>query len=144
MKRYFFPLLFALIAFGCSHGLLKEYDDDCDYSDCQTQEPFYTEIYIDFTKIQPPDKCEIYVFQSVFENSSCIDTIQTDSSVRETIIYPHLTLTKRYYIAAKYIISGDTILAIDSKIVEKTAYTECDSVCWKIKNQYFNVKLKNY
>lgn len=137
-------VLTALLLNSCNNKMKSYYyDDDCDYYNCNSVEPFYTYLEIDFSRTLENPNPNIYIMLGDFEDNNIIDTIKTDTI--EDYLFSTETsvlLNYNYTVYAEYYVGNDTILAIDGAFVHKESYTECDSTCWKVKNNYFNVKLK--
>jgi len=132
-----------ILLFGCNNDNLKDssYDDDCDYSSCETVEPFYTDISIKFTRNAENPNPTIYLMNGYYDEGSIIDSIETDT-VSGKIASKSVLLNFQYTVFIKYISGTDTIIAIDGDYVHKNTYNECDSICWAVYNTKFNLKLK--
>ncbi len=139
MKSFFHAILFFIIltySISCDNN--SNYNDqDCDYTNCITQEPTAAQLKIFFNY-----KPIIYLCIGNYENCIYIDTINTDTIKTDSLNY-WVPFNNKYTVIAQYIRNQDTIYAIDSKYVYKTSYQECDSICWETVNSDFNVKLKN-
>ena len=143
MKKIFLLIIIFFVA--CAQDNLKDfddYDDDCNYENCNTQEPFFTDLEIKFTRNAENPSPEIYLLLDKYEDNEIIDTINTDS-ISGDIAWINVAIGQYYTVYTVYHENNDTIVAIDGNFVLKETYTECDSLCWQVKNTVFNIKLKH-
>lgn len=144
--KYIFSIIIAFLLLGCQNTITKSFDDDddfndCDYSTCNTEEPFVAEISVKFTRNSENLNPVIYIMNGYYDNGTIIDSIETDT-VDGNVAKKTLPLNFQYTVFTKYQKSADTIIAIDGAYVYKKTYQECDSTCWDIYNTKFNIKLK--
>lgn len=116
------------------------YDSDCNYSDCLEYEPYEATMNIWLTIDNENKSVPIWIYEGKYNDTNSL--IFRDTCTEETyhIILP---LNHQYYVKAKYKKGDKTIYAIDGVYFKKYNRSECDSVCWKIKNNRMDVSLKN-
>jgi len=144
MKIQYLLLFLIFIFSACSNQLKSDFDDDssdCDYYDCNTEEPFSTQILVKFTRNSENPNPIIYLKSGYYDTSEVIDTVKT-SSISGNVANFDVYLNHRYTVYTNYKSGDKNITAIDGKIVLKESRIECDSTCWSIKNNVFNIKLK--
>jgi hypothetical protein len=116
-------------------------DEDCDYYNCNTVEPFDAVLNIKFTRNNQNQNPIIFVKTGYYEDGVVCGEIKTDT-VNGDIAHIREPLDFNYSVYTIYKRGNDTILVIDGAYVHKIHYQECDSTCWQIKNANFNLKLK--
>ena len=136
MVKYRYILIFSflvVIIFNLCNN------KDCDYSDCLPSEPYESTVTIKVTINEENPKVPIFIYKGRYNQTD--ELIYSDTAKEEyyKIILP---LNHYYYVKAKYQKNSDTIYAIDGVFFKKFLSQECDSSCWKIKNNIINVKLK--
>ncbi|MBN2663687.1 MAG: hypothetical protein JXR68_08570 [Bacteroidales bacterium] len=139
----FIIISISVTIFSCNSSNLKDYDDDCTNFYCETNEPYYTDINIKFSRTTECPNPTIYIMLGHYGEGTIYKEISTDSL--EDYIYDidvEVSINAYYTIYTKYIVNNDTITAIDGDFVYKESYVECDYECWKIKNKHFNINLK--
>jgi len=142
--KILFVLLFVFFFISCESQLKYDEEDyDCDYSSCTTEEPFYADLQINFTRNEENPNPTIYVVSGYYEENTVIKTIKTDTieNYMFSVTVP-VNINSQYCVYAVYKKGNDTITAIDGAYVYKDYYNVCDSVCWRTHNSYFNIKLK--
>ncbi len=140
---------FALMLAACNMHMKNGYDDfgdddagnNCDYSNCNGIEPFNTDLYIKFTRNKENPNPKIFLMSGFYEDGVIIDSISTDTVSGKIAVF-NVALNIQYTVFCKYKSGNAQITAIDGAFVQKKSYTVCDSVCWQIKNNFFNIKLK--
>lgn len=140
----YLAVLFTLLMFSCENyqkGMY--YDDECDYSNCNGYEPYDVFLDIRFSRTEQTPNPNIYIMLGDFEDMHIIDTIKTDT-IENYIFWTEILvpLNYNYTVFAEYFKGDDTIAVIDANFVFKDSYYECDSTCWRVNNENFNVKLK--
>jgi len=136
MKKYFFVVLLFL-GFSC-YDMDVEPDEDCvdaDFSDCNLEEPFYSDSQIELSSDLP---VEVYVFKDLVESNDTVRRFVPESST-ESIELP---IGNTYTAAAKYIRGVDTILVLDESEISKSSTSQCDSTCWTVSGADFDLRLK--
>lgn len=136
-KLYLIVLLLLII--GCN----KSENIDCenpDYSNCNTTEPKDGMLRIIVTKLTPTSEVPLTLYQGKFGSPEKLIFNDTISVVDTSFLLP---LNYDYYAIAKYLSNGKTIYAVDGDFFQKYSNTECDSVCWSIKGDEIDVRLKN-
>ena len=145
MRLSFLFVLFLALFVSCQQLNLDDEDADCDYSTCNGIEPFSATLNIYFTRNPKIDSTVIFVLSGYFEDFIVLDTISIDTIPDyRTKTYIVKDIGHYYTIVAQYIIGKDTFLAVDGNELAKKSYYECDSLCWKVTGENFNVKLKGY
>ncbi len=119
-----------------------------DVSDCQciTEEPFYGNLTIEFTRDTEQRSPQILILSGFYEENNVIDTLQTDTvPAYRDFIYYQVPVNHYYTAVCLYIRDGDTIRAVDGGFVKKESYydSDCDTICWKLTGSNLNLKLKN-
>ena len=146
MKRFFAFLFVILSLISCSKslGLMDDGTEQCDYSDCNSQEPSIAVLHVKFSRSPAQMSPNIFLMIGRFEAQNYLDTIRTDTvpAYRDFVLIP-VDVDHYYTVVAQYIRQDDTIFAIDGSYVYKTFYYLCDSICWQIKGNSLNIKLKN-
>ena len=143
MKIIYF-LLIVSMALSCNTNNFKDFDDDdydCDYSTCNTVEPFYADIKVKFSRDIDNPAPVIYLLSGYYEENKILDTIATDT-ISDNYIYINVAVGHQYTVYTVYKSGNDTIVAIDGNFVTKESYEMCDSLCWEVENTVFNIKLK--
>ncbi len=140
-------LILLLFSFGCfqKHALMLEEDyGDCDYSACNSVEPRIAVLEVKFTRTSFQPDPLIFLYLGRYEENTVLDTIRTDTvpEYRDFALIP-VNIGHYYTVVAKYIRDKDTIYAVDGSYVTKTFYYVCDSICWEVKGNRLNIKLKN-
>lgn len=145
MKTQYLLLVFLILLFSaCSNQLKSDFDDDssdCDYYNCNTEEPFSAQIFVKFTRNSENPNPIIYLKSGYYDTGELIDTVKT-SSISGNVANFDVYLNRRYTVYTDYKSGDKNITAIDGKIVIKESRIECDSTCWSVKNNVFNIKLK--
>ena len=118
-----------------------EDQNNCDFTNCNGVEPFSTNLYIKFSRNKENPNPEIFLMSGFYEDGTIIDSISTDTVAGNIAVF-NVPLKNQYTVFAKYKSANAQITAIDGAFVLKKTYTECDSICWQIKNNFFNIKLK--
>jgi len=138
-------MFFALfVVSSCGTEDYKSYDDDCSNFSCITTEPFYTNINIKFTRTNEQPNPTIYIMTGNYGEGNVFRTVHTDSVANYLFdIDVQVPINTYYTVFTRYIKNNDTITALDGDFVYKESYEECGYNCWKIKNRYFNINLKN-
>ncbi len=146
MKKLFFLLLFVLSLISCTSklGLVDTSSDECDYSQCNSQEPGRVNLEVKFTRSAVQRSPKIFLLLGRFEEQNYLDTISTDTvpAYRDYVLIP-VDVDHYYSVVAEYFRGDDTIYALDGSYVFKTFYYLCDSICWQVKGNSLNIKLKN-
>jgi len=135
-KLYFIVLLVILL--GCN----KSPNIDCenpDYSSCITTEPVDGSLRIIVTKLNKNSRVPLTLYQGKYGAPEKIIFNDTVCIVDTSFFLP---LNYNYYAIAKYINNGKTTYAVDGDFFQKYSKTECDSVCWSIKGDEIDVRLK--
>ena len=145
MRKLAFVLFLVFIFTGCQiHlGLMDDGTDECDYSQCNSHEPQIAILKVKFTRSRVQRNPLILLMIGHFEDQNYLDTISTDTvpAYRDYIFIP-VDIDHYYTVVAKYIRGEDTVYAIDGAYVFKTFYYLCDSICWQVKGNSLNIKLK--
>ncbi|MBN2890307.1 MAG: hypothetical protein JXL97_00435 [Bacteroidales bacterium] len=145
VKKIFLSLsIIALLLSSCENTAKSMYyDEECDYSNCDGYEPFYTYLDIRFSRTNENPNPLIYIMIGDFEEQNIIDTIKTDT-IENYMFWTEIEvpLNFNYTVCAEYLIGDDTIMVIDGNYVYKKTHYVCDSTCWDTYNENFNVKLK--
>ncbi len=132
-KIYIFILLIV------STTACQIYDSDCNDSDCLSYEPYEATMNIWLTIDNQNDSVPIWIYEGKYNDINSLIFRDTCTEEMYRIILP---LNYQYYVKAKYKKADKTIYAIDGVYFKKYQRTECDSVCWKIKNNRIDVRLK--
>jgi hypothetical protein len=135
-KLYF--VVFLLLLFACNKGSNMDCENP-DYSSCNTTEPVDGYFRVIVTKQEKNSKVPLILYQGKFGSPERKVFDSVVSIVDTTFILP---LNHDYYAIATYIVNGKTINAVDGAYFEKFSKTECDSVCWSIKGDEIDVRLK--
>lgn len=137
MRTRYFPLAFclALITNGCDQELLKA--TDC--SDCYIEKPAdaYVDIRVTINKENPYVPIELFLGD--FEKGNLIysDTATTSTY---TII---LEMNNSYSVVAKYSSKSRVVYVVSGeKLRTKKDYDSCEEVCYTIKGDVIDVRLK--
>ncbi len=145
MKRAVYILILGLLFVNIScqnnSSVLKS-DEDCNYYNCDGNEPFFAVLEIKISRTSETPNPIIYVLEGNFEQANYIDTIETsffDSNISE-ITYT-VPLNHNYTLLAEYFRANDTIAVLDKQFVHKKVRTVCDSLCWKVHNTDFDLRL---
>lgn len=135
-KIYYLAIL--LIFLGCG----KSQSVDCenpDYSNCNTVEPIDGTMHIILTKLEKTSRVPLVLYEGKFGSPIRIIFSDTATTV-DTSVY--LELNKDYYAVATYYRDGKTIHAVDGSYFKKVSKDVCDSVCWSVKGDEIDVRLK--
>jgi hypothetical protein len=135
-KIYF--IVFLILLLGCN----KSENIDCenpDYSNCNTTEPNEGMMRVIVTKQNPNSEVPLTLYQGKFGSPEKTVFDGVIGVVDTSFLLP---LNYDYYAIAKYISNGKTIYAVDGDFFQKYSNTECDSVCWSIKGNEIDVRLK--
>lgn len=135
VKKIYILILLIVTITACQVS-----DGDCNYYDCLGYEPYEATMNIRLTIDTQNDSVPIWIYEGKYNDTNSL--IFSDTCTEETyqIILP---LNHQYYVKAKYKKGDKTIYAIDGVYFKKYYRSECDSVCWKIKNDRMDVSLKN-
>ncbi len=137
-------IICALIIFSCQKTQLKD-DSYCDDFSCMTEEPYYTNIEIDFSRTEETPNPIIYIAKGYYEDENIVEIINTDTVENYYFdIYVNVAVNFYYTVYTRYRKDGEIITAIDGKYVYKESYEECDYYCWRVKNKDFNIRLKKF
>lgn len=117
---------------------MSDTEDDCDYSDCDTEEPLTAPLQIKLTINSENTDVEIIVYKGNIEDK---DTVIVDT-VNETSFETELRLDEYYSATAKYSVGDKTVIAVDGDIIEKISTDLCDSTCWEVKGGDLDLRLK--
>ena len=143
-KAWIIFIFFAVLG-ACDYhlSLQDEGDGTCDYSSCNTREPHIAVLEVKFTRTPEQRSPRIFLLSGRFEEGNYIDTISTDTvpAYRSYVLIP-VDVDHYYTVVGEYLRADDTIYAIDGAYVSKSFYYLCDSVCWEIKGNKLNIKLK--
>jgi hypothetical protein len=139
VTKKLYLIVCLVLLFGCDKSSKMDCENP-DYSSCNTVEPVEGSLLVIVTKQDKNSRVPLAIFQGKL--GALEDTIFNGvvSSVDTTFILP---LNRDYYAIAKYIVNGNTINAVDGDYFETYSKTECDSVCWSIKGDEIDVRLKN-
>ncbi|MBU0488147.1 MAG: hypothetical protein KKD31_09380 [Bacteroidetes bacterium] len=119
--------------------LSSTYDDGtCDYSDCQTSEPYEGLLHLSLTRNAENPNVPICIFRGKFENN---DLIYTDTA-RVSVFSVFLPTDTYYTATAEYRTGVKKIIAIDGDEIRVSQYTICDSTCWNITEPTLDLRLK--
>ena len=121
----------------------KNANMDCenpDYSNCNTIEPINGELTVNVTKLDKTSRVPLSLYKGKFGNPQELIFSDTVTIVDTSVI---LSLNQDYYAVATYVQDGKTIYAVDGVYFEKVSQKECDSICWSIKHNTIDVRLKN-
>lgn len=129
-------LFLTILLYSCNR-----IEEDCDnYSyNCNTTEPYEWSMKIQITINNQNKKVPIWIYEGKFNDTSKLVYIDTFKTTDEEVILP---LNHYYYIKAKYNDGNRIIYAIDGVFFKKYSRTVCDSICWYIKNDRLDVRLK--
>lgn len=127
-------LVFLTSLYSCLN-----YEGDCSYENCLSEEPYEELMTIKLTINEENKKVPIWIYEGKYADTSSL--IYKDTSDKEyyEIILP---LNYQYYVKAKYIKNNKVVYAIDGVFFKKYTRSECDSTCWATKNKEMNVQLK--
>ncbi len=136
MVKTYYSLLILLLTLACN----TNYDSDCDYSDCLSEEPYEAEMKIKVSINKQNSFVPIWIYEGKYNDTNYLIYADTAHSEKYRIILP---LNVQYYVKAKYkTANGNIVYAIDGVFFKKISKTECDSTCWYIKNDVMDVRLK--
>ncbi len=139
-----FTFVFGLVSCAYRLGIDGDTSDECDYSSCNSQEPTIAVLEVKFTRSLVQRSPFIFLMVGRYEDQNYLDTIKTDTvPAYRDFVYIPVDVNHYYTVVAQYFRDSDTIYAIDGSYVFKTFYYMCDSICWQIKGNRLNVKLKN-
>lgn len=147
MKTQYSLLVLILLFSACSNQVKSNYDgvssdySDCDYYNCDSEEPFSTQIYVKFTRNSENPNPVIYLKNGYYDSGEVVDTFKT-ISIAGNVANFNVSLNQQYTVYTDYKLGDKNITAIDGKLVMKKSRVECDSTCWSITNTVFNIKLK--
>ena len=136
-----FQILFVFLLFIVACQSLLESDtesEDCPDDNCNTSEPFESEITLNLTLNTENTNIPVIIYRGNITDNNVSDTVYLKNESSEIT----LPLNRYYSFKAKYINNSDTIYVIDGTQFEKQSYNSCDSVCWRIKGDKVNLRLK--
>jgi hypothetical protein len=137
MKTLKMIFLFLMLIFIFSCEKWGNIDIHC--NDCLPDEPAKAYLEIELSDNFTSSLVEVRVYLGNLEDSILYDTFQSLS--REISVW--VLLNKKYTLTAKYIIPGNTKIAVNS-VTPQVKYDEtlCDSPCYYIYNKKVNLRLK--
>lgn len=139
MVRYFLYILLLVSLLYCC-GKNDGIDcEDPDYSDCNTTEPEYGEVQITVTKHEKTSRVPLLLYRGKFGEQGSLIFNDTVTSVDTSVL---LDFENDYYAIAVYNIDNNTTYAVDGAYLKKKSSKLCDSVCWTVKGNQLDVRLK--
>lgn len=121
--------IFLVLNVGCKKAELNLQVDNCDeynYIDCDTWEPSYSYVFMDFTINNENPYVPFEVYEGKLEEGKLVLT-DTSYSKRDSV---EMDFDIDYTVKAKYKKGSQTIYAIDMDKAIKWSQDICDSVCW--------------
>ncbi len=129
-----------MLSVSCNKNSFDNSDEDCytyDYSDCNTQRPYNTDINLLFSI----NKDFLWVPFEIYKGT--VD--QGELLLRDTAWNSKITYTmpipETYSVRAKYERNGQIIYTIDGAELKATSKQICDSNCWSVDISDFDLML---
>lgn len=134
-------IIFAMLSVGCKKLKHNISVDDCseyDYADCDTWDPSYSYIFMEFTINDENPEVPYEIYRGKLEDGNLIhsDTARTKKDSVE------LDFEIDYTVKAKYKKGGKTIYAIDMDKATKWSQDVCDSTCWHYIDAEVDLRLR--
>lgn len=135
-----FLLLISLLIISCNKGAFNNRDVDCntyDYSDCSTSEPYETEVNLVFSINNDFNWVPFEIYKGTVDKG---ELLIRDTAWNSKITYV-MPIPETYSVRAKYEYNGQIIYTIDGAKLKATSEQICDSICWSVDVNDFDLKL---
>lgn len=117
------------------------YIEDCenyDYYDCNTSEPFESNLVLNFTM---SSRIKFVAFE-VYKGYVDDDHLYFCDTSWESSIEYRVPVDEYYSVMAIYHLDDKTIKVIDGGAIKTQSKRVCDSICWSVNELFLNVYIK--
>ncbi len=133
-------LVIVLVSTSCNKGSFDDSDVDCytyDYSDCETQRPREAEVDFFFTINNNFNWVPFELYKGNVDNG---ELILRDTAWNSKVTYV-MPIPETYSVRAIYERNGETIYTVDGDRLDVLSKQVCDSICWTINVDNFDLRL---